>query len=479
MRLFAFAVLLSFALGILAAAQDDASPRTPEQPAAQTQAAEHQEVQPTIVRRQGTVITPPSSVSTPGKGGHTNYKIFVPAGLKQSEVNPANTYAETPYSMSCVYGVGTAYSGCNVNAGGTANLATGGWGTIALVDAYDDPNIASDLAFFSSYWGLATPNFTKVIANSSFGTLNGLTADCSGTPPNGNFDGWDVEESLDVEWAHVMAPHAKIVVVEACDQTLPQLLFAEEVAGIEVAKTGGGDISNSWGYPESDVGCPSCGGGTLTETQDDNYLFRYYWSHTTYFASAGDTGAEVLYPSASPWVVSAGGTTVNRDSSGNFVSESCWSDSGGGPSTVEKWQSPPTFGNGLGPWADYQYEIFGDGTGTPRYTPDISFNADPNSGVYVYDTDEGHTWYIVGGTSVSSPSLAGIVNASNDRAGQAPPGGGYYETHENDLIYGEYLLHLTYPHYFYDVTTGSNGHPAGTGYDQCTGIGSPRGHVGK
>jgi len=77
--------------------------------------------------------------------------------------------------------------------------------------------------------------------------------------------------------------------------------------------------------------------------------------------------------------------------------------------------------------------------------------------------------------------LAAIANASNDRAGQALPGGGKYTNREDNLVYAEYDLHLTYPNYFYDVTTGSNGtgHNAGPNYDQCTGIGSPRGHFGK
>jgi len=476
-RLFASAVLLSFAFGSsgLAAAQDNISP---EQPTAQQKPAP---APSEIFAPRGKVITPASSVSSPGKGVHTNFKIFVPAGHEVSSAIPDYTFAETPASMGCVYKVGPNYAGCNPAAGGSDH-ANGGWGAIALVDAYDDPTAASDLAFFDSHWGLPKANFTVVYANSSFGTLNGLTADCSGTPPpaNANF-GWDVEESLDIEWAHAMAPAAKIILVEACDQSLPQLLFAEEVAGLEVSKNGGGDISNSWGYPESCVGHPSCGGGTLTEQQDDNYFFRYYYSQISYFASAGDSGAEVLFPSASPWVVSAGGTTVNRDASGNFLSESCWSDSGGGLSTVEAWQNPPTIANGMGPWSDYQYQMFG---GSPynfpaRSTPDISFNADPASGVWVYDTDEGGAWYIVGGTSVSSPALAGIVNASNNRLGQTPPGGGYYATHENDLLYSQLYAKTAYTGNFYDVTAGSNGHAAGTGYDQCTGIGSPRGHLGK
>jgi kumamolisin len=472
MRSFAFAALLSFAVG-RSVAQDE---KTPEQPTVQQKPA-----QPPagIYRPQGRVITPPSSVSSPGKGGHTNFKIFVPEGHELSSPQADFNFAETPASMGCVYKVsatGPNNVGCNPTKGGN-NHPTGGWGAIALVDAYDDPTAASDLAFFDSYWGLPAANFSVVYANSSFGNLNGLTADCAGTPPpaNQNF-GWDLEESLDIEWAHVMAPAAHIILVEACDQSLPQLLFAEEVAGVEVSSYGGGDISNSWGYPESCVGNPNCGGGTLTEQQDDNFLFRYYWQNITYFASAGDSGAEVLYPSASPWVVSAGGTTVNRDANGNFLSESCWSDSGGGPSATEAWQNPPTISNGMGPWANYQYGLFGQSV---RSTPDISFNADPASGVYVYDTDEGGSWYVVGGTSVSSPALAGIVNASNNRLGQAPTGGGFYQTHENELLYSQLFGSTAYPTNFYDVTTGSNGHAAGTGYDQCTGIGSPRGRLGK
>jgi kumamolisin len=477
-KLFAFATLLSCALGTcqLAAAQDDGV--TPEQPTAQQEPAQ---LPSGIFRPQGTVITPPSSVSSPGKGVHTNFKIFVPAGHQLSSPAPDYTFAETPASMGCVYQVGPIYAGCNPATGGT-NHPTGGWGAIALVDAYDDPRAASDLAYFDSYWGLPAANFTVIYANRSFGTLNGLTASCSGTPPpaNSNF-GWDVEESLDIEWAHVMAPSAKIILVEACTQNLPDLLFAEEVAGIEVTAAGGGDISNSWGYPESYVGVPGDGGGTLTEQQDDNFFYRYYWQHITYFASAGDTGSEVIYPSASPWVVSAGGTTINRDANENFLSESCWSDSGGGPSTKEFWANPPSISNGMGPWSDYQYELFG---GAPfsypaRSTPDISFNADPNSGVWVYDTDEGGAWYVVGGTSVSSPALAGIVNASNNRLGQAPPAGGYYHTGENNLLYSQLNTSTAYHVNFYDVTTGSNGHSAVAGYDQCTGIGSPRGRLGK
>jgi kumamolisin len=181
-------------------------------------------------------------------------------------------------------------------------------------------------------------------------------------------------------------------------------------------------------------------------------------------------------------VVSAGGTTVNRDGNGNYLSESCWADSGGGSSTVESWTNPPDIFTGLGPWTNYQYQLFGGGPyDAPfRSTPDISFNADPNSGVWVYDTDEGGGWYVVGGTSVSAPALAGIVNASNNRLSMASSGsGGFYQASELNFLYSQLNTYTAYKSNFYDVTAGSNGHAAGAGYDQCTGIGSPRGHLGK
>lgn len=419
---------------------------------------------PGIVTRQGTVVKPPSDVA--GRGfNHTNYRIFVPAGQPSPAITPDTTLAEYPDSIGCVYKVGPIYSGCVPGVNG--DHPKGGWGAIALVDAYDDPNAATDLAYFDSYFGIPTAKFKTVIANSSFGTLGGLTASCSGTPANANTTGWDLEESLDIEWAHVMAPSATIILVEACSNSDNDLYFAELVAGQEVAAYGGGDISNSWG-----------GGEYAGEVNSDAFFYRTYWDHITYFASAGDTASEVSYPSASPWVISAGGTTINRDSNGNFLSESCWTDSGGGSSTVETWQNPPNISNGMGPWTPYQFATFGGGAF--RSTPDMSFDADPNSGVWVRDTDptNGGGWYVVGGTSLSSPALAGLVNSAVNKLGQGVPGG-YYTAQENNLIYSQLYAAKAYAANFYDVNTGSNGHAAVTGYDQCTGVGSPRGKLGK
>ena len=126
-----------------------------------------------------------------------------------------------------------------------------------------------------------------------------------------------------------------------------------------------------------------------------------YWDRIVYFASAGDSGCGAQWPSSSPWVVSAGGTTINRDRSGNFSSESCWSGSGGGVSSVETWGA--AFPTGMGPWVNFQYAQFGE---TARQTPDISADADPYSGVGVY-CQYCFRWRAVeqvGGTSLASPS---------------------------------------------------------------------------
>ena len=133
----------------------------------------------------------------------------------------------------------------------------------------------------------------------------------------------------------------------------------------------------------------------------------------------------------------------------------------------------------MGPWSANQYPYFGGYLSSAyRHTPDLSFNADPASGVYVYSGYNGG-WFIVGGTSVSSPALAGIVNLANNRLGQAPAAGGFYTNEENNLLYDQLYAVKMYAGNFYDVTTGTNGCTVGTKWDYCTGVGSPRGLGGK
>jgi subtilase family serine protease len=446
----------------MASAQDPAKTPTTEAPAVQ---ADTTSPVAEIVTAKGTVINPESSVVHPEDAGvraHTNYMIFVPVGGQvSSQIPPPNTFGETPASLGCVYQVGPTYAGCVPNFNTPLSHPAGGWGAIALVDAYDNPNAASDIRAFSTHFGLPNANFTKFYANQSYNPA----ASCSGTPPGNT--GWGLEEDLDIEWAHAMAPGAKIYLVEACSNSYSDLLIAENMASANVLAAGGGDISNSW-----------ASGEFSGETSDDSN-FRAWQPNVpgiTYFASAGDSGVGAAYPSSSPWVVSAGGTTVNRDANGNFQSESCWSGSGGGLSTQELWQNPPAWGNGMGPWTPFQYPQFGQ---TGRQTPDLSFDADPASGVYMYDSYGYGGWVTVGGTSVASPSLAGIVNLSKNQLGQAPIIGGYYTSQEDNLLYSQLYATTAYHKNFYDVTTGSNGSAAGPYWDQCTGVGTPRGKLGK
>jgi kumamolisin len=159
------------------------------------------------------------------------------------------------------------------------------------------------------------------------------------------------------------------------------------------------------------------------------------------------------YPSVSPWVTSAGGTHIVRDSNGNFTgNETCWSGSGGGISQYE-------------PLPQYQI-LLASRIGRRRGTPDWAAEADPNTGVDVYSSSYCGGWCIVGGTSVASPLLAGIVNqAGNFRNNNILELGQTYQWYNNPGIYR---------HYFYDIQQGSNGAPTLVGWDECTGLGSPR-----
>jgi subtilase family serine protease len=424
-------------------------------------------------------ITPASSLARPEDAGHrahTNWVFGSVNGQIAKAIKPSSggigditlgTHYETPSSMACVYKIPSNGNkpGCVPSfASGTGGPQTGGWGAIALVDAYDNPYAASELAAFDSFWGLPAANFIQVYANGN--------GSCSGAPPAD--PGWGLEESLDIEWAHVMAPKATIILVEACSNSDSDLVYAEYVAGLWVeGYYGGGAVSNSWGSDEY-----------VGENANDPYFGLYWPYNTTYFASAGDSGCGAAYPSSSPWLVSAGGTTVYRNTKNNaFFVEGCWSGSGGGVSSQETYSTSWTGGSNTGPWANYQYPIFGQGN---RATPDLAFNADPNSGVVIYDCAyySGTCYYFeVGGTSVSSPSLAGIVNNAGNKLGQIDVfqigGYGYYTAEENNLLYSQLGSAKAYSTNFSDVTIGSNGCSVTKQWDYCTGVGSPRGLLGK
>jgi kumamolisin len=398
----------------------------------------------TVLVSKGHVVVPESSVPQPGDAGlkaHTHLRLFVPpsgmnfgSAIQPKELPPfPGLFFETPASLGCIYHlVPHSVPGCNPNVT-TENPNVGkGGGAIALVDAFDNPNAVADLTTYSAQFGLPAPNLTVVFASGSRPTQD----------PTG---GWEVEESLDVQIAHAMAPGAQLFLVEAADNSLTNLLDAVTVAANLVVAAGGGEVSMSWGGGEFS---PALGNSGVSETAFDHF---FNVPGVVFFASAGDSPG-VEYPSASPNVVSAGGTTISRDPNfGNFLLENTWQDAGSGPSQVEP---RPAFQNGVA-------FIVGDSRGTP----DLSFDANPTTGVWVLDTNTvpGPGWYIVGGTSVASPALSGIVNAAGAFRSSSPA--------ENTEMYN----HL-FGGAFNSITFGNCGLNAGTfaqfGYDLCTGLGS-------
>jgi kumamolisin len=383
---------------------------------------------------KGSIVIPPSSLERPGDRGkraHTNIRMFVPAGGFKSPRPAAGGppysgyFFETPASVACVYKLVTGISGCNPTTV-TAN-PTGGSKAIAIVDAFDDPNAASDLVYFSHQFGLPAAPFQVVYAN--------------GTQPPSVL-GWELEESLDIEWSHAMAPKANIYLVEAASDSFSDLFSAVQVASNLVAAAGGGEVSMSW-----DTG----------DFYGESYFDSYFTTPgVVYFAAASDSPGPA-YPSTSPNVVAAGGTTLRRNPvTGNFLGEAAWEYAGGGLTFNEV---TPSYQAGIAP-------LLSGGRGVP----DLSAVADPNTGVWVYDSGNGG-WWILGGTSVSSPVLAGIVNLAGHFARSTNA--------ELSTIYN----HMAVTMDFKDTVQGYCGYymqdSAVKGWDFCTGVGSPKGLLGK
>ena len=310
--------------------------------------------------------------------------------------------------------------------------------TIAIVDAHSSPSIASDLAAFDSRFNLPTANFTVVTPS----TQAAPTYD----------SGWATEISLDVEWAHAIAPGAKIVLVETgVDQR------TNASADSDVSLMGGVSYAVSLGANQVSM---SWGGGEFSGESSYDSTFNH--PGVTFFASSGDTGGDVLWPAISPYVTSVGGTKVSLDAAGNKISETTWSSGGGGVSTMVTRPS---------------YQV-GFSSASNRAVPDVAYNADPNSGIYVLDNNQ---YLQVGGTSAGAPQWAGLAALANQgllAAGKSSLGTGQaYGT--NTVLYNlAGGTSYTNPNGdFLDITTGSNTHPATTGYDEATGLGSPIANV--
>lgn len=314
--------------------------------------------------------------------------------------------------------------------------------TIAIIDAYDDPNIESNLKVFTTQFRLpecSTANgcFTKAYSN--------------GYQPATN-NSWAIEIALDVEWAHALAPEAKILLVESADNKFFNLFNAVNYA----VSHGATIVSMSFGGAES--------------PQQTTFDYIFQVRNVSFVASSGDAGAGVSYPASSPYVLAVGGTSPETNLAGARYGEAAWSYSGGGES---RYETKPV------PQLD-----FGLRAGVPlRTVPDVAYMGDPVQGVAVYATNNSgampsSAWYQVGGTSAGTPQWAAIlavVNGERIKAGKKCLAESYsYGT--LDAIYS--LGRTQYSQTFYDVQRGANGYCgkaciAGPGYDVVTGLGTP------
>ncbi len=321
-----------------------------------------------------------------------------------------------------------------------SNLGAGQ--TIAIVDAYNDPNIAADADTFDKQFTTTLGGTTTLY--SAYGPSSSwLTTDyASGRKPSGNA-GWDLEISLDVEWMHAIAPQAHIMLVETASTSYSSLLGGDTYAATHGATV----ISNSWG-----------GGESSNEASAYDKTFTGY-TGVTFVFSAGDSGVQE-YPSESPDVVSVGGTTLSYSSSYTWTGESGWADGGGG---VSAYETKPSYQSGL--------------SYSKRANPDVSYDADPNTGVAVYDSvryQGASGWWQVGGTSEGAPQWSALIALANQGRAALTKGTLSGVSQTLPALYAM-STGTDGSEDLYDVTTGSNSvGSAGPGYDLVTGLGTPR-----
>jgi subtilase family serine protease len=336
--------------------------------------------------------------------------------------------------------------------------------SIAIVDAYYDPSIQSDIKSFSTQWGL--PQLDGLNGHGGFTVLDQSNKTLS--PPG---DDWTVETALDVEWAHAVAPRANIVLVEAASDLSDatgkpaDLLTAVQAAA---AYKGVSTVSMSWGLNE-----------VPGETSWDSY---FNVPGVTFLAASGDSGAGTIWPAVSPNVVSVGGTTLKLTSSNKISSESGWGNGawsfyfGGSGGGFSQYEPLPSYQSGITTSTNgFVYTSFG-----VRLNPDVAYDGDPNTGFYVYDGADGG-WYAVGGTSAGAPQWAALIAIADQ--GRALKG--------LTPLSSSQTLTALYSHTtdFHDIKGGNTGTydvvnssgavigtipvSAVTGYDLVTGLGSP------
>jgi len=315
--------------------------------------------------------------------------------------------------------------------------------TVGIVDAYSDPNLAADLAAYRGYFGL--PACTVASGCLRIVGQTGSTRLPAASPA------WGLETSLDAEMVSAMCPRCHIAVVEASSATFASLGVAEN----EAVKLGAHVVSNSWGGTDS--------------ARDPSYD-KTYFDHpgVAIVAATGDSGAAAgpIYPSSSPDVIAVGGTTLTAAAqTARGYTETAW---GGGGSGCSAYEAMPA----------WQAAVPNAVTAcrTRRAVADVSAEANPATGVAVYDSFGYPGWYpgMIGGTSLAAPIISGLYGlAGNAPVAAADGAQGLYAT-----------ASYTLPNLF-DITSGSNGTcsialacTASTGWDGPTGLGSPDGIAG-
>lgn len=411
---------------------------------------------------------------------------------------PAN--GETPASLACIYGLTPPVPGCKIN--NAVTVPNTGSGAIVIIDGEDDPNAFTELTLFHNQF-FSNTSFQQCNADNSnqpcfqqYYTTPSSPAPCVAAPAAGNpaiyygiYTSGDVEPELDIEWSHAMAPNASIYMVEtqgwlqtsnANNPNITGLINGLQCAAylLQTYNGGMGIVS----YSNSNQEWPG-------ETALDTY---FQTPGIIYIASAGDYSAPARYPAASPYVIAAGGTSIQRDASGNYLNQVWWNNGtdkdcdpvcktggSGGPS---RYEARPSYQNSV-------QKI----VGTQRGVPDISFAAKgidvfccriPSSGNYkgnkccgagrtpcefVSQCSGDGAWITTGGTSLAAPALAGIINSAHSGAASS--------IQELTTIYNGAVKN--YHTYWTDIISGNNGFPSLQGYDFTTGLGVPRGYRGK
>jgi hypothetical protein len=439
-------------------------------------------------------VSPLCGAPTPGYSGCLGLRLVPhdPVSVPDTRELPAGSggasSSSSPAVEHTVPAKGSLSPANLLSAYGLTGISPPSTQTIALVDAYDDTSAEADLAVFDSKYGLAA--CTK--GNGCFRKVN-EEGNPSPLPASGGTleRGWAQEIATDVEVAHGVCPSCDIVLVEARSNANNDLYAAEQTA----AGLGVNEISNSWGGEEPPI-----------DSQDFNH------PGIVITASSGDDGylnwleegapETANYPASSPHVVAVGGTSLllGGNATKTWKSESVWNDGGekagvlegfgaGGGGCSEVFTAPV--------WQQLVSDWASVGCGSNRAVADVSADADPYTGVSVYDSTEykgEKGWAVIGGTSVASPIIASVFALVGGAQGVEYPARTLYENE------------LRTPTALHDVTAGSNGEclkpfkensgtsgcttaeeaktcsgrascVAGVGYDGPTGVGTPHGIV--